>query len=342
MVTALGCWEATDVTAGQVESALSSLRGHEPRAAVRASVLTLVVVVSDRAEGDAALQVVHALGTRHPSRTIVLVVGRHAVRAPDEVPGSGVEGASGRDAVVTVHAVEAEGRTVFFEDMILTIRGQGRHHLDSVVEPFTLPDVRMVVWLPSRLPSPGDPLLSAANMVVVDSRAVPEDEGDILARSALLSRRLPVADLSWIRLASWRHLLAGLFEGAVARPFLSGVDEVWVAGKSGPRHLIGGWLLGRLGLEPSQVRLEPSEHVSIGVEATADGRQGSFMVRRLGEDRVLNATVEIEDGLSLDQVVTMRRQWPELALAGALTQLGHDEGYEQAVAGARQLRAAAG
>ena len=42
--TTLGTWQADSVTVGQVDAALSDLRRHEERAAVRTSVLTLVVV----------------------------------------------------------------------------------------------------------------------------------------------------------------------------------------------------------------------------------------------------------------------------------------------------------
>lgn len=359
-ITTLGSWKATDVTAGQVERALSGLRRHEQRAAVRASVVTLVAVVTDQREADAALGIVHDLRTRHPSRTIVLVVGPHRVRGPEGGRLSGrrdtVSGRipSGRDAVVEVHAVNSGGRTFTFEDVVLTIRGQGRHHLNSVVEPFALPDVPMVAWLPSRLPSVGDPLLAAANMVVVDSRAVSAGEeaaessdedslrsaGAVLSTSAVLAKRIPVADLSWVRLAPWRRLLAGLFEGVVTRPFVAGVERVVVTGNPGPRLLLGGWLLERLGLAPAQIRLEPAAHVTLQVEARDGSRYGRFCVERPGEERILNATVDIDGGLSLAQMVTMRRHWPALALAAALTQLGHDPGYEEALSGARTLLAA--
>ena len=36
----------------------------------------------------------------------------------------------------------------------------------------------------------------------------------------------------------------------------------------------------------------------------------------------------------------MREQWPSLALAGALTRVGHDEVYEEALSGARELQSA--
>lgn len=336
-ITTVGSWEATDVTAGEVEAAISSLRHHQARAAVRANVLTLVVVVDTTEEAIAALATVHELETRHPSRTVVCVAGAHEPR-PAEGTVPPPSGRSGRDASVKVHSVQSGDRAVAFEDVVLNIRGQGRHHLDSVVEPFTLPDVPLVVWLPARLPAVGDPLMAAANRVVVDSRALAEQGTGLLARSAVLVRRLPVADLSWVRLAPWRRLLAGLFEGRMARPFAHGVEQVEVAGNEGPRHLLGGWLLERLRLEPSQVRLQPATHVSVTIDAAVDGRKGRFSVLRTGEERVLKTCMDISGGPHVEQVVRMGRQWPAQALAGALTQTGHDPLFEEALFGALRLR----
>ncbi|MGH3849380.1 MAG: OpcA/G6PD domain-containing protein, partial [Pseudonocardiaceae bacterium] len=117
------------------------------------------------------------------------------------------------------------------------------------------------------------------------------------------------------------------------------VRQVVVTGNPGPRLLLGGWLLERLNLSPAQVVLEPAEHVTMGVEAWAGGRQGRFRVERTGEERTLGTSVDIDSGFSVQQSVAMRKQWPALALAGALTQLGHDTTYEQAVRGARTLLA---
>ena len=66
----IGTWQADSVSAGQVEAALSDLRRHEERAAVRTSVLTLVIVVSSVDEAQEHLDVVRHLGARHPSRTL--------------------------------------------------------------------------------------------------------------------------------------------------------------------------------------------------------------------------------------------------------------------------------
>ncbi|MGI9032953.1 MAG: glucose-6-phosphate dehydrogenase assembly protein OpcA [Acidimicrobiales bacterium] len=328
-VTTIGSWEADDVTVGQVERALSHLRRHEQRAALRTSVLTLVAVVDDYAQADAALEVVTDLGARHPSRTIVLVAGKDDREHDDD--------AAGLDACASVHVVERGATTICYEDVVLGVRGRARHHLDSVVDPFTLPDLPVVVWMPSRLPAAGDSLLDIADRLVVDSRAVPE-AGDVHARIAVLARRLSVTDLSWIRLAPWRSLLAGLFEGGVNRPFLSGVRSVHVAGNHGPRHLLGGWLMRSLGLSVHDVSLTPAEHVSMRVSAVVEGCRGEFVVERTGAERTIGSCIDIDGGPCVRQAVRIRQQWPALSLANALTRPRHDPVYAQALAGALELR----
>lgn len=330
-ITAIGSWEGDNVTVAEVEAAVTGLRHHQQSAAVRTSVLTLVAVVGTDEEAAGARGIMSDLGARHPSRSLVIIAGDEGPDAPN-----------GTDAAVWVHSIDRGGRAVCFEEIVLRVRGKARHHLDSVVEPFALPDVPMVVWLPAGLPSPGDPLMQAANRVVVDSRAVDEAGGDVLARSATLARRLPVADLSWMRLAPWRSMLAGLFQGGQYRPFLDAVDRVEVWGNSGPRHLLGGWLLRRLHLTPARVEMRRADHVSMVVHAVSGGRKGTFKVARPRAERVIRSCVDIEDGPRVEQTVTMRRQWPSLALASALTSFGHDEIYEEALAGARELRLAEG
>src|SRR4051794_15778394 len=100
-VTTIGSWESDNVTVAQVEKALSDLRRHEQRAAVRTSVLTLVAVVNTDAEADGARQIISDLGARHPSRSLIIV-------AVDDEP----DAANSTDASVWVHAIEREGRAV--------------------------------------------------------------------------------------------------------------------------------------------------------------------------------------------------------------------------------------
>jgi glucose-6-phosphate dehydrogenase assembly protein OpcA len=316
--TTISSWQSDSVTAAQVEAALSELRRHEERAAVRTSVLTLVVVVGDHDEAAETLDIVRHLGARHPSRTLVIVL-----RDDDSQE-------TRLDASVSVCAIEREGRAVAVEEVTLEVRGPGRHHLDSLVLPFTLADLPVAVWLPDSLPGRGDPLLEAAHRVIVDTRVVGY-RADALSRLSALTHKVAVTDLSWWRLKPWRNLLASLFEGRIYRPFLRDVHSLDVMGHAGPRHLMAGWLMSRLALPRSIVHLGDAEHLSIMLVATNEGRRGQFAVERKGDERVIDASVEIEGGPSFQQKVQMGEDWQSRSLADALAHMGHNETYEAAL-----------
>ena len=317
-------WEADHVTANQVERALSELRRNEERAALRTSVLTLVIVVGSKAEAQEQLDVVRHLGARHPSRTLVFVL-------DDEG-----EGESHLDAAVSVCVVDRAGRQVAVEEVVIDVRGRARFHLDSLVLPFTLPDLPVAVWLPTRILDRGDPLLTAANRVVVDTRIVGY-EPNALSRLYALSHRVAITDLSWWRLKPWRNLFAGLFEGHLYRPFLDDVHHVEVTGHAGPRHLFAGWVMSRLDLPRSVVHLGDAEHLSVKLVAANEGRRGRFAVERKGEERVIDASVEIDDGPSFQQKVQIGEEWPSRSLADALSHMGHNQTYEAALEAALGL-----
>jgi glucose-6-phosphate dehydrogenase assembly protein OpcA len=322
-VTTLGTWEGERVTVAQISDALSELRRNEQRAAVRTSVMTLVAVVVDPDIAADTIEIVRELGRRHPSRTLVLVVGDS-----DDDPGI--------DASVTVYTSGDVDRPVCFEQIALEVRGPARWHLDSLIEPLTLPDLPVAIWLPDHLPAPGDPLLERADRIIVDTRAV-GDRADLFAQVNRLFRRLPVTDLSWVRLAPWRSLLAGLFEGPVTRPFLDHVTRVEVAGHFGPRHLLAGWLMVTLDLTRSHIHIEEATHVSIRISSEHAGRGARFSVVRPGADRVIHSSVDIEGGPTIEQTLRIRERWPSRSLADALMRMGHDPVYERALHGALGL-----
>jgi len=317
-LTTIGSWQEESVDANTVEDALGTLRHHEERLAVRTSVMTLVVVVGDDDEAQQTLDVIRHLGNRHPSRTLVLVL------------DSDEEQDTRLDASVTVCTVQREGRPVAVEEVVLEVKGRARHHLDSLIRPFTLPELPVAVWLPRILVSRGDPLLGTADRVIVDTRVVGW-RSDALARLSTLTRRIPVTDLSWSRLKPWRNLLASLFEGRLYRPFLRDVHSLEVTGHAGPRHLIAGWLISRLDLPRSLVHLGEAEHLSVKLVATHEGRRGHFAVERKGDERVIDASVRIEDGPSFEQKVHMGEDWQSRALADSLAHMGHNQTYEAAL-----------
>ncbi len=313
----LGRWRGENVRLGEVIDALAGLRRAEQRTATRTCVTNLVLVAADQGDVAVGCDAVHRLGRRHPGRNIVLL------------PRPGTEPA-GIDADVLLHGSVSEGRPVWSEDVRLEVRGAAADHLDSLVEPLTLPDLPVAVWFVRGLPRPDDPLVGAATTVLVDSEGLDTDALSALAR---LVRRHVVFDLCWARLRPWRQLLAAQFEARAARPFVGGVHGIVVEGPASPRLLLGGWLSARLGVEPSAVTLRDGDAVKIRLEATAGEATATFAVTEVAGagGPVVRATANV-DGADLRED---RLSGPDDPLAWslgeALTRLGRDRVYGQAL-----------
>lgn len=317
-ISLLSVWSDESVKVGEVLSALEELRRPEPMPPTRTSVLTLVIVVQRRAEAARAQAAVHELGGRHPARVLTLLF--------DEKHRSG---ASQLDAELRLLGGEAEGHQVWFEEIELHVRGAAALHLDSLIEPFTLPDLPVVCWFAAALPGVDDPLLDTADVLVVDARQY--GEVACFATLAELARRVPVVDLSWARLTPWRSLLAGLFEGPDFRPFVTCVVRAEVWGRTGPRHLLAGWLADRLDLPASAIELSSAPHVGLRLHARSPaGETATFEVIR-GDGRFVSARAAIAGGPQSEAVLQLPEATPAWGLPEALSRLEHDRVYERAL-----------
>lgn len=314
-VAELGAWQGEGVTVGEVLEALDRMRHGEQRTATRTSVVNLVVIATDDEEEQRACQATRHLGHRHPGRTVVVRCGGG---------GDGdADGPTRIDAEVVLQGSAAEGVDIWWEEARLRVGGRAVAHLDSVVEPLTLPEIPTVVWFVGRLPEPADPLLASADVVVVDTKEAP----DGFPAVAELARRYPVVDLTWIRLRPWRRLLAGLFDGSAYRPYVHRVTSAEVAGKAGPRRLLAGWLAERLDLLPAAVSLREERHVTIRLHAPG----ATFAVTRRAGERVVVASAAVEGGPSHDDVLSLPDESLPWSLGEALTHLGRDRVYERAL-----------
>lgn len=296
-------WRGEGVTVGQVLSALEEVRRGSSFGATRTSVVNLVVVASSASDAERAGSAIAGLGGRHPGRTIVLV--------PGPVEGSRV------NASVSLLGAEVDGHNVWSEHVSLTVCGPLHSHLDSLIEPLTLPDLPVVVWYVSSLPLVSDPLVASADVVLVDSKEL----GDVGCFPGLaeLARRHVVVDLSWGRLRPWRELLASVYRGEAT--------HAEVRGKEGPRHLLAGWLSSRLGLARAVFTLGDARHVSLRLT----GPGVSYSVARDGDERLVRAGATVEDGPSFTDVLPLPDEsWP-WSLAQALTHLERDRVWEQAL-----------
>jgi glucose-6-phosphate dehydrogenase assembly protein OpcA len=310
-------WEDTDVSLGAVVDKLFALRRHAARSASRTSVMTLVVVATADEEAGRAQQAMRPLGGHHPARLIVL---RPEPRRPD----------AGVDARATVYCATAGDHPVSFDEVGLVVKGEAAGQLKSMIEPFTLPDLPIVLWYPGALPAAAEPLLAIADTVMVDSKEAGDDR--VFSALAELSHRRVVVDLSWERLRPQRLLLTALFDGSAYRPYAYQVTGIEVSGKRGPRHLLGGWLMSCLGIPRSRVHLSDSRHIQVAIHAGADGRRATFELTRDAGERIVRAGAVVENGARHTEVIALPDDSLAWSLAQALTHLGRDEVWERALA----------
>jgi hypothetical protein len=236
----------------------------------------------------------------------------------------------GLEATASLYAGSADAGAGVFEEVDLVVKGEAAAHLDTVVEPFTLADLPIVVWYPGAVPPPSERLLGVANAVLVDTKEA--GIGLILADLRELARRRHVVDLSWTRLRPWRELLAGMFEVPACRAFLSDVQSVEVLGKSGPRTLLGGWLSAQLGLGADKVTLGDARHVRVTLHARNGDDEGTFEVGRMEGQRAVSASASTGSGPSHRQLLPLPEGSLAWSLGQALTHLGPDRVWEKAIA----------
>jgi glucose-6-phosphate dehydrogenase assembly protein OpcA len=301
-------WESSDASIGDVLDNLHRLRGSDGMAS-RTSVVTLVGVARNDEERQRACDASETLGGRHPGRTIV-------VHAQEDEP-------EGLEARVRLIEGLADGARVWSEDVTLTVKGPAARHLDSLIEPLTLPELPLAVWYVGTCPAPDDALCETAEVVLVDSKEIGGVEG--FAELLDVNRSHTLIDLTWVRLMPWRLLMAGLFEGRVYRPYVTKVERASVRGKPGVRDLLGGWLASRLSL--SEVQLDDDKHASM--QLVAGG--GEFTVERRDDERLVRAAARIDGGPGHEELLPLPDTNLAWSLAEALSDLEGDRVYGEAL-----------
>jgi len=328
---AVQSWKKDGASLGEVMAALPELRrkASSGEGGTRTAVMTIVMVLGDNEVSEEAAASVRLLGAHHPCRAIVLRP------EPDSTPAIDADACLWR-----AEPRSGEGHPVFFEEVQLRVGGQAASHLASIVGPFVLADLPVVMWFPGHVPEPADPLLRLASVVVVDTRSVADAEIGHSYRTLLeLANHQPVVDLSWVRLQPWRELLAGLFEPQHNRRFLQGVSVAAVRGKPGPRHMLGGWLMSQLDLRARELVLADAKHVDITVQSDCGDEHGEFRVSRDEGARAVRAEASFSSGLCQGQALPLPDDSLTTALAAAVSNLRADRIWERALAAAAALAA---
>jgi glucose-6-phosphate dehydrogenase assembly protein OpcA len=218
--------ELPDTSTTAINKKLDELR-EKVGAVTLGRVLTLVIAPESNALFDESIEAATWASREHPSRVIVVTAGN-------------TDAADARlDAQLRVGGDSAAGEMV-----VLRLSGPLAGHSSSVVVPFLLPDIPVVVWWPEIAPAAPaqDPLGQLATRRITDAT----NGADPL--SAIKSR-LPGyspgdTDLAWSRITYWRALLTSAIDQAPHEPITSAL----VSGlKTEPAlDVLAGWLASRI------------------------------------------------------------------------------------------------
>jgi glucose-6-phosphate dehydrogenase assembly protein OpcA len=245
----------TSINVGAIEKELTSLwkqaSEDEAGGVVRASILNLIVYVSDPAEVSTVDDIVIDVTASHPCRVISLVADRNAE--------------SKLTAEVTSRCTlpTPTSKQVCCEQVTITASEDHLDEAPSAIVPLLISDLPVYLWWRAE-PKVEDKELYAwladiADRVVIDSAKFNDPEGDLAAIARVLSgaRRGPaLSDLNWSRLTAWRALIAGFYDVPQYRPLLKQIERVTIeyappadnaAAISTRALLLGGWLASRLG-----------------------------------------------------------------------------------------------
>ena len=222
--------------------------GRETRVRMRTRVLTLIVVASRPETQERALDAIHLLAARHPSRAVILAPGD-----PD--------GPSWLDARIYAQCqLQARGNAeVCTEQIVARCGGELAWHLSELVTPLLIHDLPVVLWWPDDPPLGRAQFVDLADevdRVLVDTGSFREDgaAGLMGLAQVVADGRLRVLDVGWLRLSLWRELLAGAFDHPLLAPELPSVQHVRLdVARPGnvlrvsKAALLCGWLASRLG-----------------------------------------------------------------------------------------------
>jgi glucose-6-phosphate dehydrogenase assembly protein OpcA len=276
-----------EVAPGDIEQALERQRVQGENgggAVVRASVANLVVVTPNRAAGQRALAAMEELGSRAPSRCVVLIAeppeGRQGVRSWARV----------------VNRRPAQGPEVVWEEVVVQTNVHPSH-LTAVVLPLLLPELPVFTWWEGTPPFDEQvfgELTSVTDRLIVDSAAFADPPADLRRLAGAVGQVAPaMTDCAWGRLTPWRELLAAPFSAPGLRPALDRIHWLRVDSvePTAGQELVG-WFASRLGWELEEVDQAGDELAA--VYRTAAGTCQVRVVAGIGSSNLTRVHLEMD------------------------------------------------
>jgi glucose-6-phosphate dehydrogenase assembly protein OpcA len=214
--------DLVDTTTTAVNKKLNDLR-QQIGAVTMGRVGTLIITSDDAAVIEESIEAANAASHEHPTRILVVTTGD-----PDAAEAR-------LDAQLRAGSDTAAGEVV-----VLRLSGPLAGHANSVVTPFLLPDIPVVVWWPDCAPAvpAQDPLGKLAIRRITDATNGADPLEAI--KSRLPGYSAGDTDLAWSRITYWRALLASAVDQKPHEP----IESALVSGlKNEPAlDVLAGWL----------------------------------------------------------------------------------------------------
>ncbi len=188
---------------------------------------TLIIASENEALLEECIDAANDASHEHPMRVLVVMAGD----------------ADASDARLDAQ-LRAGGDSTAGETVVLRLSGPLARHADSVVTPFLLPDIPVVVWWPDIAPAvpARDPLGKLAIRRITDATNGRDPLSAIKGR--LPGYTAGDTDLAWARITYWRALLTSTLDQPPYEP----IESALVSGlRSEPAlDLVAGWLASRI------------------------------------------------------------------------------------------------
>lgn len=290
-----------DTTTTAVNKKLDALR-EEAGVVMMGRVGTLIIKSDNDTLLEEAIVAANAASHEHPSRVLVVAAGDTDARD------------ARLDAQVRVGGDAGAGEVV-----VLRLSGPLSGHAASVVIPFLLPDIPVVVWWPDVAPAvpARDPLGKLAIRRITD--ATNTDDPLSVIKSRLPGYTPGDTDLAWARITYWRALLTS----AVDQKPHEKIESALVSGlRTEPSlDVLAGWLASRI---DGPVRREVGE---LKVELERKSETITLSRPQEGTTATLSRTGRP------DALVPLARRETRECLAEDMRRLDPDEVYFSALEG---------
>ena len=295
-----------DTSTTEVNKKLDELR-EQAGVVTMGRVGTLIIKCDSQTLLEESIEAANAASHEHPSRVL-------AVTAVD------AESADVRlDAQVRVGGDAGAGEVV-----ALRLSGQLAGHADSVVIPFLLPDIPVVVWWPDIGPAAPaqDPLGKLAIRRITDATNADDPLSAIKGR--LPGYTAGDTDLAWARITYWRALLASAVDQKPHEP----IQSALVSGlRTEPAlDIMAGWLANCID--------GPVRRVVGELKVELERESETITLSRPQE----GATATLSRTGRPDALVPLARRETRECLAEDMRRLDPDETYHAALQGIEKVQ----